>query len=144
MKCQCDCTIILENAETIAAIISALAAVIAAVISVIIYLHTINRERKLYTTQEFFKLRDKYPNLYNATQDKRLQYLKEMERFCTGVNNKVFDIKIIKQMSGHFLVKQYDDYMQELIYSRRNDNDNEWEYIEYKKFINKLKRSLKK
>lgn len=144
MECQCDYTIILENAETVAAIVSALAAVIAAVISVIIYLHTINRERKLYTTQEFFKLRDKYPNLYNATQDKRLQYLKEMERFCTGVNNKVFDIKIIKQMSGHFLVKQYDDYMQELIYSRRNDNENEWKYIEYEKVINKLKRSLKK
>jgi len=80
------------------------------------------------------------PNANSATTDKeRLDYLKEMERFCTGVNNKIYDLNIISQMSGNLLIKQYDHYMYDIINQRRESIYEEWKYIQYEKVIRKLK-----
>ena len=81
------------------------------------------------------------PNANSATTDKdRLDYLKEMERFCTGINNNIYDLNIISQMSGNLLITQYDHYMRDIINKRREPIYGEWKYIQYEKVINKLKK----
>ena len=77
-----------------------------------------------------------------ASNDDRLEYLKEMERFCVGINNKIYDIEIVRDMSGHLLVKQYDSYMKDLVQSRRELRSKFSAYERYEETIEKLKKSL--
>lgn len=108
-----------------------------------IYSHTVKQNRKLITITDFSKIREKYPNvspkaICPVSDEERLKYLREMERFCTGVNSKIYDFDTINQTSGHLLIKQYDDYMRDIINQRRKSADETWKYFQYEEVIKKL------
>lgn len=105
---------------------------------------TVNREKKILTIQEFSKIREKYPNMSSkyANNNERLEYLKEMERFCVGIHYKIYDIEIVKDMSGHLLVKQYDSYMKDLVQSRRELRSKFSAYEQYEETIKKIRKDL--
>ena len=128
----------------IIAIFAAFISAVGVFVSAIIYLNTVNRQKKILTIQEFSKIRERYPDVSPnvASNDDRLEYLKEMERFCVGINNKIYDIEIVRDMSGHLLVKQYDSYMKDLVQSRRELRSKFSAYERYEETIEKLKKSL--
>lgn len=130
-------------------LIALIISIIGVAVSIFNYLSTVKRENKINTLKEFSNIRNKYSNLspYAAncvSDDIRKKYLREMERFCTGVNVKVYDIKILYKMSGHFLITQYDTYLCELIKSVRSEENDCWKYCQYEKFIDKLKKQSEK
>lgn len=66
-----------------------------------------------------------------------------MERFCTGVNIKLYDIHVVDKMVGSMLITQYDSYMKDFIDKRKNKtiqkaNPNDI-YKQYKGVIENLK-----
>ena len=63
--------------------------------------------------------------------------MQELEFFATGVNNKIYDIRIVKTMSKSRLVTKYNQYLKEFIEERRKKKQST-SYIEYKKMIQKL------
>ena len=94
--------------------------VISISVSIITHLNIINRNKRINTITEFSKIRTKYRYLGScATKEKKIKYLQEMEFFCTGINEKVFDLNIVNKMSGGLLVKQYDSYMKKFAFSRK-------------------------
>jgi len=119
--------------------------VAATVISLLTHRSILKRDKKINTIAEFSKIRTKYPDLscmkaakcrsWCEFKRKRIAYLKEMEFFCVGLNNGVFDINILKKMSGHLLVTQYRRYMRKVAFSRL---DKGFEYQEYIKVMETL------
>lgn len=121
-----------ENVDIITSIMALL-------FSIGIYIHGINRERKNDTLKSFSEIRRKYYNTKNFDDKEKLKYLNELEYFATGINAGIYDIKIVKKLSGSRLIKQYDDTMAEFIRSRREKYGNEKTYCEYEKMIEKLR-----
>ena len=117
-------------------IISGISAAIAIIISISLYVHGLNRERKHDTLNRFAEIRNNYFNTKHLDDKEKLKYLNELEYFATGINNKVYDIKIVKLMSGNRMIRQYNDFIQ-LRRSSRYGNENA--YNEYEKMIEKLK-----
>ena len=126
----------------ILSILAELAAVIGAVISVFVYYDTVKRERKITTLQAYAELRDKYPpNIETLDDDQKLAYLKDLEFFCTGINEGVYDIHILKKMCGKRLIRQYDNVMKAFVEHRREisaTGSKAW--IEYEKTVLRLKK----
>lgn len=120
-------------------VIAALVSVAGAVISVVIYLRTVKREAKIATLNVLRNLRGKYPDFGYKTDDEKTQYLKEMEFFCTGVNEKIYDINIVKKMSRTFLLSQYECVFKEFIKERKADVGQKNIYCEYENVIKKLR-----
>ena len=131
------------NCEEIVSIVAIVISVCGIFISAVIYLHTVNREKKILTIKEFSKIREKYPNVSPncASDTDRLEYLKEIERFCVGIHHKIFDIQIITDMSGHYLVKQYDSHMKDFMLSRRKSESETWKYNRYEETIKIIKKN---
>ena len=125
---ECAC----ENVDIIISIMALL-------FSIGIYIHGINREQKNDTLKCFSEIRRKYYNTKNFDDKEKLKYLNELEYFATGINAGIYDIKIVKKLSGSRLIKQYDDTMAEFIRSRKKYG-NEKTYCEYEKMIEKLRR----
>lgn len=122
--------------------------IVGILVSAAIYAKTVKREQKIITLNEFSRIREQYPNLSpkapNPVSDsERKNYLREMERFCVGVNSNVYDFHIIRKMSGHLLIKQYDSYLLEFLTDLRSQSDEDWKYCQYEEFINKLKKETK-
>lgn len=128
--------------------VGAVGTILAAVIAVLTYRNSVERQKKQDTIREFSKIREKYPNLspkaHNpVSDDVRIEYLKEMERFCTGVLIKLYDIHVVDKMVGSMLITQYDSYMKDFIDKRKNKtiqkaNPNDI-YKQYKGVIENLK-----
>ncbi len=136
------------SCETIIAFITLGINTVGIFFSVLIYHHTVKKERKINTINEFSKIRDRFPNMSplakNPVSDEdRLEYLKEMERFSVGVNNKIYDLKILQKTSGHLLINQYNNYLRDLINNRRHKDSETWKYCEYEELISKLQNKLK-
>ena len=129
----------METAVQIFSIISGIAATVAIVISVALYFHGLNRERKIDTLRVFSEIRRKYFNTKTLEDKDKLKYLNELEYFATGVNSKIYSIKIVKKMSGSRLIKQYDNWGNDFIQERRNKYGNNNAYSEYEIMIKKLK-----
>ena len=120
-------------------IISGISAAIAIIISISLYVHGLNRERKHDTLNRFAEIRNNYFNTKHLDDKEKLKYLNELEYFATGIN-KVYDIKIVKLMSGNRMIRQYNDWASDFIRLRRSRRyGNENAYIEYEKMIEKLK-----
>lgn len=128
-------------------VIGALGTVLAAGIAVLTYIDTVGRESKLETIREFSRIRSQFPDLSSASgterdsDTERTEYLKEMERFCTGINLGLYDINTLKKMAGSMLTTQYNDYMKDLIESKRENTRKakaENIYSEYEAVIQKL------
>lgn len=128
--------------------VAALAAIIGVVCSAITYLASANRARKIETLKEFSIIREKYPNINPeaknpVSEEKRDEYLKSMERFCTGINMGVYDIDVLRETAKSFLLTQYDNYVKDIILRKREQSKNatpENLYCQYEKVINHLRR----
>ena len=46
-------------------------------------------------------------------------YLRELERFCAGVLEGVYDLDVVVSLAGNLLLSQYDGFMRQLIEERR-------------------------
>ena len=79
------------NIVDIAQIASALAAVGSFVGSIIVYKRSVNRECKLETLRKLTELRMKYPSKEEISNNDKLDYIKELEFFATGINQKIYD-----------------------------------------------------
>ena len=123
--------------------ISALAAVAALVVTVIIYRKTLVRECKLDTLRTLSELRIKYPSIKEMSDGDKLHYVQELEFFATGINQGIYNIDIVKAMSGNRLISQYDRHLKKFIEERKKGNKNK-AYIEYQKMIMELKNKCKK
>lgn len=127
----------------IAQIVSAGVAVLSFAGSVIAYRRTLNRERKLDTIKMLSEIRMKYPKIFGLSYKAKKKYIKELEFFATGVNQKIYDIKIVSKMSGSRLIYQYEKYLKKIIKRIRKGKEDSKAYIEYEKMINKLKKYKK-
>lgn len=135
----------MNNMDTIVdicQIITALIAVAGFVLSVIIYKRTLNRERRLDTLKTLSELRVKFskPGTTNT------KYLKALEFFATGVNQGIYDINIVKKMSGNRLVKQYDENLRDLVEKKRQKKDGSIDseaYVQYETMIEELRKKQK-
>ena len=126
-----------------AQIISAVAAVGSFAGSVIAYRRTLNRERKLDTIKMLSEIRMKYPKICGLSYKAKKKYIKELEFFATGVNQKIYDIKIVSKMSGSRFIYQYEKYLKKIIKRIRKGKEDSKAYIEYEEMINKLKKNKK-
>ena len=118
-------------------IISIIGIVLATLISLYSHMKIINRDLKINTIEHLSKIRAEFPNLSSANmancsaeklEEKRAQYLKRMEFFCLGINEGAFSIEIATKMSGHLLVKQFNNYMKSFVDDHRT---NGYEYRNY-------------
>ena len=119
-----------------------LAAVVGALISVLVYYDTVNRDRKAATIDHYAELRDKYPQLIeDFTEEQKLAYLKDLEFFCTGINEGIYDLHVLKRLCGKRLIRQYDNVMRAYVEQRRQKSatgNKAW--VEYEKTILRLKK----
>lgn len=122
--------------------------VIASVISIWTHKAIVNRDRKMNTIKHLREIRMKYPNITDSklkhlanekVKNIRLQYLNEMEFFCVGISEGIYDLDIVRKMSGNMLVKQYDKYMRSFMLTKRKHKKS---YENYEKVMEKLKNSL--
>lgn len=108
------------------------------IVAIFVHWRIVSRDRKRETIAEFNKIRDKYPNInFSSSYDEKLAYLKELERFCVGVNQGIYDLDILAKMSRSLLVSQF-AYMKNLVKERREDLEQESAYSEYIIVMNKL------
>lgn len=69
------------------------------------------------------ELRMKYPSMEEISNNDKLDYIKELEFFATGINQKIYDIKIVTKMSGSRLISQYDIALEEIVKQRRKGKE---------------------
>ncbi len=122
--------------------------IIASAISIWTHKAIVNRDRKMNTIKHLSEIRIKYPNITDSRlkhlakgkgENIRLQYLNEMEFFCVGISEGIYDLDIVRKMSGNMLVKQYDKYMRNFMLTKRKHKKS---YENYEKVMEKLKNSL--
>ena len=89
------------------------------------------------------EIRMKYPKICGLSYKAKKKYIKELEFFATGVNQKIYDIKIVSKMSGSRFIYQYEKYLKKIIKRIRKGKEDSKTYIEYEKMINKLKKYKK-
>ena len=85
----------------------------------------------------------KYPKVCGLSYKAKKKYIKELEFFATGVNQKIYDVKIVNKMIGSKLIYQYEKYLMKIIIRIRKSNEESKAYIEYEKMINNLKKYIK-
>ena len=130
----------MDTVVQVCEIVSGISAAIAIIISIALYKHGLNRERRTDPLKSLSEIRRHYSNT-NALDDKeKLKYLNELEYFASGVNEKIYDIRIVKRMSGSILIKQYEKWGADFIQVRRNQFGHNKAYLEYEKMINRLKK----
>ena len=115
-----------------------IAAVAGAIISVAVYRHAVKRERKINTIREYVRIRNQFP--YEKIPENQLKpYLREMEFFCTGINEGLYDFGVLRKMSGRRLLSQYNNYMREYISDRRTRiGASSVSWVEYEKVMGRL------
>lgn len=109
-------------------VVSGLSAVVAIIISIMLYRHGLKRERKTDTLRVFSEIRKKYYNTKTLDEKEKLMYLNELEYFATGVNENIYDIRIVKKISGGRLIKQYENWIADFIQIRRSKFGNSKTY----------------
>ena len=65
------------------------------------------------------------------------EYLAAVERFATGVNTKIYDVKIVNKMGGFFLCEQYQKLYPIIEYKREKDG-NDCIYEEFRDMVNEI------
>ena len=133
------------KADTTLEICAVVISILALLFSVWAHFYIVIRDKKIHTISALSRIRAKYPNLsscrkakcktFKELQEKRKAYLIEMEFFCSGINEDIYDFEIVKIMSGHLLAKQYDKYMRRFAYRRIVKG---YEYKEYLKVMDDL------
>ena len=116
-----------------------LAAVAGAVISVGVFKYTVKREQRCLTIEKISKFRENNSkNIDDMNNDEKLNYLREIEFICTGINNKLYDFKILQKMSGKRLLGQYQKHMKSFVASRRIEKGTDEIWCEYEKVMQRL------
>lgn len=110
--------------------------IIGAIISVCTYRHSVRKEARLSTMKAYSKIRSKYLDEISKKEIKG--YLREMEFFCLGINNKVYDFKTLRRMSGRRLYKQYQNQIKPYIELRRTKDTAKNSWYEYERVMRKL------
>lgn len=121
-------------------IVSGISAAVAIIISIALYRHGLNRERRTDTLKSLSEIRRQYFNTKTLDDKEKLKYLNELEYFATGINEKIYDIRIVKKMSGSRLIKQYDNWAADFIQVRKSQFGNNRAYLEYENMIKRLKK----
>lgn len=129
----------MESIIQIFQIVNGLTALFAIIVATILYVHGLNREKRLVTIKFLSEIRTKYFNPIALDNMNKLYYLNELEYLATGINANIYDIKIVKKMSGSELIKQYDDFLANFILYRRMVKGNNKTFREYEEMIKKLK-----
>ena len=75
--------------------------------------HSNRTERKNETIRVLKSIRINYPSTHNMNIYQKINYMQEVEFFATGVNEGIYDITIVKKMSGSLLKQQYDKWIKE-------------------------------
>ena len=104
-------------------------------ISVCIHRETVLRDCKYQTLKKLSEIRTEYRDFAPMSLEKKKRYIQELEFLAIGVEERIYDLEIIKKMSRKKLVSQYDNYIKEFL----NDNFNECDYTEYKKMIENIR-----
>ena len=104
-------------------------------ISVCIHRETVLRDCKYQTLKKLSEIRTEYRDFAQMSSEKKKRYIQELEFLAIGVEERIYDLEIIKKMSRKKLVSQYDNYIKEFL----NDNFNECDYTEYKKMIENIR-----
>lgn len=113
------------------------AAVAGAITSVVVYCQTLQRDRKLATINKVNEIRCKYPEVDPLPEDGKLQYLREMEFLCTGINEGIYDLNILKRMSGRLFLSQYNN-LKPFLQKREENPKAKDAWSEYKSVMEKL------
>ena len=115
-----------------------IAAVAGSVISACVFKHSIKRERQILTIKTFSKFRQKFPKeIVKMSNDERKDYLREIEFFCLGINNKIYDFDTLRKMSGKRLLSQYKK-MKYFVNIRRKERNEDSIGCEYEKVMKRL------
>ena len=121
-------------------IIGVVLALIAVVVSIVIYLKELRRSRLTDTIREINELFDFYHNMKDKKDYKeRIHFMSKVDRFAVAVNEKLYDKKMTKRRAGKFLLRLYDDFMDEYIAQRRNQFGDDSYYENIVLLIEKLK-----
>lgn len=114
-------------------IITGICSIVAIVISILVYLNGLKRETEKETIKELSKIRRKFYDIddfinhipkdiikdinnlkaYFLKEENKKEYsklkmyFKKLENFAIGVNEKLYDVKIVNKMSGRKLCHHY-------------------------------------
>lgn len=120
-------------------IIADLAAIGSLIVAVCVHWQIVSRDRKRETIAEFNKIRDKYHDInYSSSDKEKKAYLTELERFCVGINQGIYDLDILTKMSKTLLLSQH-AYLKNFVAERRDALGQVTAYSEYISVIEKLK-----
>lgn len=120
-------------------VITSIASVAGAGISVGVFCRTIKRERRILTIKAISGFREKHQlETFNMTDAEKKEYLKDIEYICIGINNKIYDFKILQKMCGKRLLSQYQNGMEDFVKLRREIRDTDEIWNEYEKVMKKL------
>jgi len=133
----------MELIKDICEITGGISAACAIIISIIVYWHGVSKERKINTIKELSTIRKKYFNTKGLDNKEKLKFLNELEFFATGINERIYDIRIARKMSGSRLIKQYDNWAADFILERKKKYGKDTAYSEYEKMIQSLKQIKK-
>ncbi|MBE6619205.1 MAG: DUF4760 domain-containing protein [Ruminococcaceae bacterium] len=130
---------ILEFACSHCEIIASITSVLGSIVSVSVYRTTMKREKKILTIEHLSKIREEYSGGFPSEKNNIEKYLKKMEFFCVGINSGIYDIKIVKKMSGRLLLEHYEKMK---IYIQKKKHESSW--CEYEKVMKKLQKMYKR
>lgn len=123
--------------------------VTAAGIAVLTYRDSVLRSCRLETIRELSRIRMKYPNMARkarlpGAEEELTAYLRELERFCVGVLEGVYDLDVVVSIAGSLLLSQYDGFMKQLIEERRKQTAQQASagtiYIDYIMVMEQIRR----
>ena len=118
--------------------------VIGSIISVFVFAYNVTREKRILTIKEFSKIRNCYrEDVSRMEDDQKIDYLRDLEFFCLGINKGIYNFQIFRKMSGKRLYIQYDEQLKPFIKVRRDLHKENNYYCEYEKVMKKLSKYYK-
>lgn len=113
--------------------------VLSLVASVIIFRATMNRDRKLSTLKIVNEIRRAFPEVQHLSEEETKQYLQRMEFLCTGINEGIYDLSIMRRTSGRLFLSQYEIAKSYIENKRAKGSLSKNTYVEYEQVMQKLK-----
>jgi len=108
------------------------------VASVAIFKATMNRDKKLSTLKIVNEIRRAFPEVQHLSKKETKQYLQRMEFLCTGINEGIYDLSIMRRTSGRLFLSQYGIVKSYIQIKRIKGTLSENTYVEYEQVMHKL------
>ena len=112
--------------------------VVSVVASVGIFRATIRRDKKLSTLKIVNEIRRAFPEVQHLSKKETKQYLQRMEFLCTGINEGIYDLSIMRRTSGRLFLSQYGIVKSYIQIRRTKGTLSENTYVEYEQVMHKL------